>query len=875
MREGLWAGGSASGSSKHSGNLGLRWGGARRRKALGTALIAALFAAMSVVLGASTPMLAHAGTSGLTEFAIPSNSYAYPDQIAGGPDGNLWFTENIGSNIGQITPSGTITEFPDPANTGGPGTNGIAAGPDGNLWFTTAAGNTVGKITTAGAVTEYAQLQTPNARPNIMVAGPNGNMWFTEESANFVGTVSMSGAITEYPITASAESEYITVGPDRNLWFTESSLHQVARMTTSGALTEFPLAAGSQPDGIATGPDGNLWVTEYGTGNIDKIDPTTGSVLAQYPTNASGLGGINVGPDGNMWFASLSGLIGEVSTGGTVTEYPTTSSPVDVIAGPDGNVWYTAHNQQIGRLDTQSACLTNSATPSPVDPGAAETIGITVSDCSASGLNNASTATTTTVPSGCPAAPAIPAFTDTLASGESSAHTAPFTAPSCPGDYTVVTQTTVGGTVVASTSTTYHVRGPGDGELFPTSSRPGYIAAGSDGNLWFTDSSSNLNRVTPAGVIRTFSSAINGGAGQLVTGANGDLYVNTTTGSYPNVLSDIADVQLNAYGPVFKWEVPVTGTSVNDLAPGPDGNVWFAGNPSGGPGGTIGFVTTAAKVKLFQLPAADGAAVAITSGSDGGLWFLLASGDIGRISTSGAVSLFTPPAGTSFGGSGTATLGPDGNVWFTGADSSGDIVGRITPTGAVSEFATLQPGAQASGITAGADGNLWFNQSRLNSCGYGSGVGRVTPSGVLSDFYASCIDTNDQFNIVAGPDGNVWNAAYYGIGVAKILTGAPSTCTPLVDTVAARSVTHRSPEAITAVIHNCSMTPQLMKLTSKTTSTCGSASTTAQSVPLQPLVQTTVSISAATTCKGKYTDKLTLSAGGSAVASAKVTWQVT
>ena len=61
-----------------------------------------------------------------------------------GPDGNLWFTEDAGNNIGRITPAGEITEFPLP--TPGSGPAGITVGPDGNLWFTEQIGNKIGRI---------------------------------------------------------------------------------------------------------------------------------------------------------------------------------------------------------------------------------------------------------------------------------------------------------------------------------------------------------------------------------------------------------------------------------------------------------------------------------------------------------------------------------------------------------------------------------------------------------------------------------------------------------------------------------------------------------------------------------------------------------
>lgn len=44
----------------------------------------------------------------------------------------MWFTEYTANQIGMITPSGTITEYPTPA---GSGPDGIASS-NGYLWFT-------------------------------------------------------------------------------------------------------------------------------------------------------------------------------------------------------------------------------------------------------------------------------------------------------------------------------------------------------------------------------------------------------------------------------------------------------------------------------------------------------------------------------------------------------------------------------------------------------------------------------------------------------------------------------------------------------------------------------------------------------------------
>ena len=67
---------------------------------------------------------------GITEYPVKGE---LPTEIAEGPDGNMWFTEFGSANIGKITPSGQVTQYPVP---GGDNPDGITEGPDGNMWFT-------------------------------------------------------------------------------------------------------------------------------------------------------------------------------------------------------------------------------------------------------------------------------------------------------------------------------------------------------------------------------------------------------------------------------------------------------------------------------------------------------------------------------------------------------------------------------------------------------------------------------------------------------------------------------------------------------------------------------------------------------------------
>ena len=174
-------------------------------------------------------------------------------------------------------------------------------------------------------------------------------------------------------------------------------------------------------------------------------------------------------------------------------------------------------------------------------------------------------------------------------------------------------------------------------------SYPGAIAAGADGNLWFTEHIGNrIGRITPRGAVTEF--------------------------------------------PVG----PATGVGPGDIAAGPDGNLWFTGPASDGEPDRAHHPDRrrhrfSAGISARPSPPGSPPARTATSGSPS-----TATNRIGRITPAGVVTEFS--AGITGNISGAITAGPDGNLWFTeSAGASGsDRIGRITPAGAVTEF----PGRQ-------------------------------------------------------------------------------------------------------------------------------------------------------------------------------------
>src|SRR5690348_13489554 len=81
---------------------------------------------------------------------------------------------------------------------------GITVGPDGALWFTETAGNNIGRITTSGAITEYPAPTTPfNYSPGYIVTGPDGELWFTTGDLRIGEAVIVTASLQANPSSAT------------------------------------------------------------------------------------------------------------------------------------------------------------------------------------------------------------------------------------------------------------------------------------------------------------------------------------------------------------------------------------------------------------------------------------------------------------------------------------------------------------------------------------------------------------------------------------------------------------------------------------------------------------------------------------------------
>ncbi len=233
----------------------------------------------------------------------------------------------------------------------------------------------------------------------------------------------------------------------------------------------------------------------------------------------------------------------------------------------------------------------------------------------------------------------------------------------------------------------------------------GSIVAGSDGNLWFTEDSA-IGRITPSGTITEFP--------YPRTGTNVTCIPSTDIDQF----EDIAGAPSQDVWFIDRASVSATGWRIGRITPSGE----FCGTGRLYPGdrcwtGRQHLVLGArahrsATGKTTTFPAA---ALGITAGPDGNMWFTEGPANkIGRITSTGAITEFPLPA--PFNNPFAITTGPDGNLWFTEHQFSwptweplttSSLLGRVTPGG---EFAGTG-GPNSPAIAAGPDGNLWLTGS--------------------------------------------------------------------------------------------------------------------------------------------------------------------
>jgi hypothetical protein len=326
--------------------------------------------------------------------------------------------------------------------------------------------NSLTAVTVTYAPSLATVTQLTNGFPATLTATPSNGAPFANTAVNVVAVLSELANST-----SGATLVGICLGPDHNIWIVENNpSNSGAQITPSGTFTNFNLFIGTLT-GVSSGPvapfnnvlpsETDVW---YGTTNGIGVVSTD---LEDFTVNSAtgGISALTEGPDGNVWFTrTAAGLVGRMLGDGSFTNFASpAANPGMIAAGPDGNLWFTVNN------NTSYAVMTTA--------GAVVTIQV-------------SGATYTAL---APAPGGQMAFADAALNTIELVNTSSFSTQR----FTIPT----------------------------AASSPAGMAAGPDGNLWFTESATDkIGKMTPGGAFTEYNVSAGAHPTGIVVGADGNLW---------------------------------------------------------------------------------------------------------------------------------------------------------------------------------------------------------------------------------------------------------------------------------------------------------------------------------------------------------------
>jgi hypothetical protein len=322
----------------------------------GAAAITAL-ASLSVAQAPFQPSMSGAPN----DFTVAVNFTGYgglatPYAIALDAAGDAWVANESGSNVTELSPSGSL--LASPTASGLYGAQGIAVDRTGDVWVANTAGNSVVKFTlTAGSVTGNSTYTVGGtSAPSAVALDSANNVFVANFNGNSVTELSSAGAaLNGSPFTGSSNN--ITT-PSGIALDASGNVYVTSGQGTAVKLTNAGVYAATLTDNTLQGPlalalDGSAYVVLDGfttgtttSGAVSEFSAAGTPTLAA-PINSGTATPAGAASDGTSFWITYdngSGSLAQITYGSATVTSPTAgfgslSSPVGVAVDSSGSVW--------------------------------------------------------------------------------------------------------------------------------------------------------------------------------------------------------------------------------------------------------------------------------------------------------------------------------------------------------------------------------------------------------------------------------------------------------------------------------------------------------------------------------------------------------
>jgi sugar lactone lactonase YvrE len=289
-------------------------------------------------------------------FSGTGTTLATPYGIAIDSAGDAWVTNETGTTVTELSPTGTV--LATPTATGLIGAEGVALDRSGNVWVANTAGNSVIKLSlTGGAVSGTASFTAGGVlAPSAIALDSAGNAFVANLNGNSVtGLTSAGAALSGSPFTGNSSITVpsgIALDKSGNVYVTSGS-GSIIELTNAGmysaTLNDGTLQG---PNSVATDAAGHVFATGFTTGSavggaLSQFANGTASTVSPVTAGLSTPAG--VASDGtSIWVvnSTASGSLAQFLYGSATPASPTAgfgslNIPLGIAIDAFGSVWTT------------------------------------------------------------------------------------------------------------------------------------------------------------------------------------------------------------------------------------------------------------------------------------------------------------------------------------------------------------------------------------------------------------------------------------------------------------------------------------------------------------------------------------------------------
>ncbi|HZQ98927.1 MAG TPA: lyase [Chloroflexota bacterium] len=181
-------------------------------------------------------------------------------------------------------------------------------------------------------------------------------------------TAAIAVKLQEYPVPAGSRPHDVAPAADGGVWYTAQGSGELGRLDpTTGRVKTIKLGGGSAPHGVIVGPDGAPWITDGGLNAIVRVEPTTDEVKRfPLPGRNANLNTATFDKNGVLWFTGQNGVYGRLDpVQGRVEVWDAPRGPgaYGISTTPGGEVYFASlASSYVGRIDLETRKA------APIDP---------------------------------------------------------------------------------------------------------------------------------------------------------------------------------------------------------------------------------------------------------------------------------------------------------------------------------------------------------------------------------------------------------------------------------------------------------------------------------------------------------------------------